>query len=96
MTGNVTLNANTDGKKPTKVTKESLEELGERLYTKINEIVIPEWTEAFHQLTLHKVFVVWIFEIYNGRIITIAIVNRYNKAAKIVFISVRSYEARGI
>lgn len=45
-------NANTDGKKPTKVTKESLEELGERLYTKIKEIVIPEWTEAFSQLTL--------------------------------------------
>lgn len=45
-------NANTDGKKPTKVTKESLEELGERLYTKIKEIVIPEWTEAFNQLTL--------------------------------------------
>jgi hypothetical protein len=45
-------NANTDGKKPTKVTKESLEELAERLYTKIKEIVIPEWTEAFSQLTL--------------------------------------------
>jgi MjaI restriction endonuclease len=45
-------NANTDGKTPTKITKESLEELGERLYVKINEIVIPEWTEAFNQLTL--------------------------------------------
>jgi hypothetical protein len=29
-----------------------LEELGERLYVKIKEIVIPEWTEAFSQLTL--------------------------------------------
>jgi hypothetical protein len=29
-----------------------LEELGERLYVKIKEIVIPEWTEAFNQLTL--------------------------------------------
>lgn len=45
-------NANTDGKTPTKITKESLEELGERLYVKIKEIVIPEWTEAFNQLTL--------------------------------------------
>ncbi|MEK7819318.1 MAG: MjaI family restriction endonuclease [Bacteroidota bacterium] len=45
-------NANTDGKSPTKITKESLEELGERLYVKIKEIVIPEWTEAFNQLTL--------------------------------------------
>lgn len=45
-------NANTDGKTPTKITKESLEELGERLHIKIKEIVIPEWTEAFNQLTL--------------------------------------------
>jgi len=45
-------NATTDGKSPIKITKESLEELGERLYIKIKEIVIPEWTEAFKQLTL--------------------------------------------
>lgn len=45
-------NANTDGKTPTKITKESLTELGERLYEKIRVIVIPEWTEAFNQLTL--------------------------------------------
>jgi len=45
-------NANTDGKTPTKITKESLEELGERLFVKIKEIVIPEWTEAFNQRTL--------------------------------------------
>lgn len=44
--------AHTDGKNPTKITKENLEELGERLYVKIKEIVIPEWTEAFSQLTL--------------------------------------------
>jgi hypothetical protein len=41
----------TDGKIPAKITKESLEELGERLFVKIKEIVIPEWTEAFNQLT---------------------------------------------
>ncbi|MEO8823689.1 MAG: MjaI family restriction endonuclease [Ginsengibacter sp.] len=45
-------NAHTDGKTAVKITKESLEELGERLYVKIKEIVIPEWTEAFSQLTL--------------------------------------------
>ena len=45
-------NAKTDGKTESKITKESLEELGERLYVKIKEIVIPEWTEAFNQLTL--------------------------------------------
>lgn len=44
-------NAHTDGKNSTKITKESLEELGDRLYIKIKEIVIPEWTEAFNKLT---------------------------------------------
>lgn len=45
-------NANTDGKTPTKIRKENLTELGERLYQKIKVIVIPEWMEAFNQLTL--------------------------------------------
>jgi len=40
------------GKNPVKITREVLEELGERLYVKITEIVIPEWQEAFSQLTL--------------------------------------------
>jgi len=39
------------GKTQAKVTKEVLTELGERLYVKIKEIVIPEWQEAFRQLT---------------------------------------------
>jgi hypothetical protein len=45
-------NAITDGKTPTKITKDSLDELGERLFVKIKEIVIPEWTEAFNQLAV--------------------------------------------
>jgi hypothetical protein len=45
-------NAHTDGKDPVKVTKDVLKELGERLHVKIKEIVIPEWQEAFNQLTL--------------------------------------------
>jgi len=45
-------NAHTDGKNPVKVTKDVIKELGERLYVKIKEIVIPEWQEAFNQLTL--------------------------------------------
>ncbi len=45
-------NANTDGKTPSKITKESLEELGNRLFEKIKTIVIPQWTEAFNQLTI--------------------------------------------
>lgn len=45
-------NAYTVGKNPNKVTKDVLKELGERLYVKIKEIVIPEWQEAFNQLSL--------------------------------------------
>jgi hypothetical protein len=44
-------NATTAGKNNFKITKESLEELGERLYEKITEVVIPEWQEAFSKLT---------------------------------------------
>lgn len=43
-------NAHTKGKKSSKITPESLKELGERLYTKIKEIVIPEWEAAFREL----------------------------------------------
>lgn len=45
-------NAHTEGKKSEKITPEILKELGERLYIKITEIVIPEWQEAFRQLSL--------------------------------------------
>jgi len=45
-------NAYTDAKIKTKITKGSLQELGERLYEKITEVVIPEWQAAFAQLTL--------------------------------------------
>ena len=44
-------NAYTAGKNPTKITTESLKELGERLYAKITEVVIPEWESAFRELT---------------------------------------------
>jgi hypothetical protein len=45
-------NAYTEAKAKTKITKESLTELGERLYEKITEVVIPEWQAAFQQLTI--------------------------------------------
>jgi len=45
-------NAVTDGKSSLKVTGESLKELGLRLHEKITQVVIPEWQEAFQQLTL--------------------------------------------
>lgn len=44
-------NAHTAGKNSTKITVESLKELGERLYAKIKEVVIPEWEAAFRELT---------------------------------------------
>ncbi|MDR3366590.1 MAG: MjaI family restriction endonuclease [Prevotellaceae bacterium] len=43
-------NAYTEAK--TKITRDSLQELGERLYEKITEVVIPEWEATFKQLTL--------------------------------------------
>lgn len=45
-------NAHTEAKTKIKITKESLDELGERLYEKMTEVVIPEWQAAFTQLTL--------------------------------------------
>jgi len=44
-------NAFTNTKAPIKITRESLSELGERLYSKITQIVIPEWEAAFKELT---------------------------------------------
>lgn len=45
--------AYTESKNPIKITPEILQELGERLYEKITEVVIPEWTAAFQDLTLN-------------------------------------------
>ncbi|MEI7590858.1 MAG: MjaI family restriction endonuclease [Deltaproteobacteria bacterium] len=44
-------NAYTTAKTPTKITPEILRELGERLHEKITEVVIPEWQQAFSQLS---------------------------------------------
>lgn len=65
--------------KATKVTMESLVELGERLYNKIQEFVIPEWEEAFRQLTLQDcidyVYNVTINRTYDGYIREKSVVN---------------------
>jgi hypothetical protein len=45
-------NACATDKEKTKITKDLLYELGERLYEKITQVVIPEWQEAFSRLTL--------------------------------------------
>jgi hypothetical protein len=44
-------NANTKKADSEKVDKELIEELGKRLYEKINAVVIPEWTKAFEEIT---------------------------------------------
>ncbi len=44
-------NAITDGKQAVRVTHDVLNELGDRLFQKIKDQVIPEWTTAFNNLT---------------------------------------------
>jgi hypothetical protein len=72
-------NAQTAGKNSLKITKESLEELGERLYEKITEVVIPEWQAAFSQLTLEDcidyIFNLTINRTYDGFIREKSVVN---------------------
>ena len=71
--------ATRDPNKSTKVTRESLVELGERLYNKIHEFVIPEWEEAFRLLTLQDcidyVYNVTINRTYDGYVREKSVVN---------------------
>ena len=63
-------NAATNSKQPIKVTKEILTELGERLYSKLNETVIPQITEAIRTLTLEDcvdyIYQLTIYRTYDG------------------------------
>lgn len=72
-------NAKTAGKNIYKITKETLTELGERLYAKITEVVIPEWQEAFAQLTeqdcIDYIFNLTINRTYDGYIREKSVVN---------------------
>lgn len=65
--------------KPIKVTKEILDELGVWLYEKITEVVIPEWMEAFKQITLQDchdyIYEVTIPRTYDGFITEKSIIN---------------------
>ncbi|MCL2456605.1 MAG: MjaI family restriction endonuclease [Defluviitaleaceae bacterium] len=65
--------------KGTKVTKESLTELGERLHEKITEVVIPEWQAAFQSLTLQDcidyVYNLTVNRTYDGYIREKSVVN---------------------
>jgi len=44
-------NAYSKTKKPMKISEEVLSELGVRLYEKLTEVVIPEWTASFKEIT---------------------------------------------
>ncbi|MDR1848336.1 MAG: MjaI family restriction endonuclease [Bacteroidales bacterium] len=72
-------NAYTEAKTKTKITKESLQELGERLYEKITEVVIPEWQAAFTALTLQDcidyIFNLTINRTYDGFLREKSVVN---------------------
>ncbi len=71
--------AYTDTKKPIKITNEILVELGERLYEKIKEVVIPEWTEAFSRITKQDCFdyirEVTITRTYDGFLLEKSVIN---------------------
>jgi len=74
-------NAYTKTKVPIKVTREILTELGERLYEKITEVVIPEWTEAFRQITKQDcyeyVYEVTVPRTYDGFITEKSVINDF-------------------
>jgi hypothetical protein len=84
-------NAHTKTKVPVKVTKEILNELGERLYDKITGIVIPEWTEAFRQITKQDcydyVYEVTVPRTFDGFITEKSVVNDFlaKQFAEVVF-----------
>jgi len=71
--------AYTKKKEKVKITKETLNELGERLYAKITEVVIPEWTAAFEDLTLQDckdyIYEVTIVRTYDGFLLEKSVIN---------------------
>lgn len=73
--------AYTKTKIPIKVTKDILSELGERLYEKITEVVIPEWTEAFSQITrddcLEYIYQITVPRTYDGFLTEKSVINDF-------------------
>ena len=71
--------AYTATKTPVKVNTEILRELGERLYAKLTEVVIPEWTEAFKNITLQDcmdyIFEVTVVRTYDGFLLEKSVIN---------------------
>ena len=58
---------------------DTLDELGERLYAKITEVVIPEWTAAFADLSLQDckdyIYEVTIVRTYDGFLLEESVIN---------------------
>jgi len=71
--------AYTKKKDKIKITRETLDELGERLYAKITEVVIPEWTAAFKDLTIQDckdyIYEVTIVRTYDGFLLEKSVIN---------------------
>jgi hypothetical protein len=69
----------TESKNPSKITPEILHELGERLYEKITQVVIPEWQAAFQDLNLQDcidyIYNLTIQRTYDGYIREKSVVN---------------------
>ncbi|HAZ16494.1 MAG: restriction endonuclease [Candidatus Jacksonbacteria bacterium RIFCSPLOWO2_02_FULL_43_9] len=69
----------TENKNAIKITPEILMELGERLYEKIIEVVIPEWQAAFNELSLQDckdyIYNLTIHRTYDGFIREKSVVN---------------------
>ena len=72
-------NAYTKTKEPVKVTDKILQELGERLYAKLMEVVIPEWTKAFKNITLQDcldyIYEVTLKRTYDGFLLEKSVIN---------------------
>lgn len=83
--------AHTKTKVPIKVTQDILNELGERLYEKITEVVIPEWTEAFRQITKQDcydyVYEVTVPRTFDGFLTEKSVINDFlaKKFPKVIF-----------
>ena len=71
--------AYTKNKDKVKITRDTLDELGERLYAKITEVVIPEWTAAFEDLTVQDckdyIYEVTVVRTYDGFLLEKSVIN---------------------
>jgi hypothetical protein len=72
-------NAVAKNKDKVKITKKILDEPGERLFAKITEVVIPEWTAAFQDLSLQDckdyIYQVTIVRTFDGFLLEKSVIN---------------------